>query len=244
MPKKPRLPRVDREEDYHIEDETAHLWAVSYADFLMVLLSFFIIFFSVDEKKQENVINRIVADIGNESEAKGAKGQKGGQGVGQAGKGPGQGKGTGHPKTDSPRNIDSIQKEVLRDVLKNFKLTVEKKEKAIHLKFPDNIYPAGQIHLNNQNRKLLSLVLKKLMPFSNEIDLIFVGHTDSLPMRKNASKVITDNFSLSVIRATRALQLAIRAGYPVDRLAAKGSADKRRSTRTLTLVVQARTSEI
>ena len=58
--KDPRLPRVERARAIHLEDETSHLWAVSYADFLMVLLSFFIIFFSLDKKTKDSVIDEIM----------------------------------------------------------------------------------------------------------------------------------------------------------------------------------------
>ena len=45
--------RVERPNLPQVQDDSTHLWAVSYADFLMVLLCFFILFFSVDGPKGE-----------------------------------------------------------------------------------------------------------------------------------------------------------------------------------------------
>ena len=57
---KKRLPRIDRHQGIHVaEDENQHLWAVSYSDFLMALLAFFILFFSMDDTKKDQLILKI-----------------------------------------------------------------------------------------------------------------------------------------------------------------------------------------
>ena len=46
---------LPEEQEFHSEGES---WAVSYADFLMVLLSFFIIFFSYSREKTQSIIDQ------------------------------------------------------------------------------------------------------------------------------------------------------------------------------------------
>ena len=82
------------------------------------------------------------------------------------------------------------------------------------------------------------------MPYADDIDLTFVGHTDAVPLGVSKTRLMNDNFALSVMRATRALQFSIREGFPAERMAAKGSAEKKRNTRSLSLIIKARRDEI
>ncbi|RYZ61654.1 MAG: hypothetical protein EOP09_19695, partial [Proteobacteria bacterium] len=52
-----RYARVERDEVSGVhEDENQHLWAVSYSDFLMALLAFFILFFSTETPERQKLI--------------------------------------------------------------------------------------------------------------------------------------------------------------------------------------------
>ena len=62
--KRKLLARVERDDEvtFH-EDENAHLWAVSYSDFLMALLAFFILFFSMDDTKKDQLILNLAQEF-------------------------------------------------------------------------------------------------------------------------------------------------------------------------------------
>ena len=218
-----RLPRIERGEDFHLEDETAHLWAISYADFLMVLLSFFILFFSTDNQTKDDIIEVISKKTqkisGGSADSSSLAGTAG----------------TG---------IDGVDVDSLLDVLKARSITVEKLHRKIIFKFEDNIYGLGEFKLTKKSQTELFAVLDLLKPYYQAVDITIVGHTDSLKMKqRERDQLIKNNFDLSVFRATRALEAAIGHGAPIEALAAKGSADFRRNSRTLSLVVTPRNVE-
>ena len=218
-----RLPRIERGEDFHLEDETAHLWAVSYADFLMVLLSFFILFFSTDTQTKDDIIEVISKKTQKITEGSESSSSL----AGTAGTG-----------------IDGVDVDSLINVLKARNVSVEKLKRKIVFRFADNIYGLGEFRLTQDSRQELFAVLDLLKPYYEAVDITIVGHTDSLKLKQRDQKqLIKNNFDLSVFRATRALEAAIGHGAPIEALAAKGSADFRRNSRTLSLVVTPRNIE-
>ncbi len=231
---KPRMPRVDRNDEYHIEDDSHHMWVVSYADFLMVLLSFFILFFSTEEK--DELIQKIIrsADTGGST----SDVQSGMSGSGASTAKPGI-----DPK-NAKRAVASIPDDAMKNLLENFDFKTDKSERRIVFMFPDNIYRLGQIDLAESQKMQLSELMKNLNQYSDYIEIEFVGHTDSSPLVNNRTQVLNDNFALSVIRATRALQYVQGLGFPSEKMAAKGSAEMKRNTRSLSLIIKPIRSEI
>lgn len=221
--KKPRPPRSESNH-FHIEDETSHLWAVSYADFLMVLLSFFILFFSLGEEKKKSIIQTI-ATMGVENGA-----------VSGFGDGSGENGGLDGAADRKINNLPTLLS--LKELLDKFQLQTTQTEESLILKFPQNIYQQGEVQLSAVYRSQLKSLLETLRPFVDQIEITFIGHTDSSPLKKNKSELIADNFDLSVLRATKALQLALRQNINPDRLAAKGSAYNQRNSRTLSIILR------
>lgn len=212
---KTRLPRIERSDDFHVDDETTHLWAISYADFLMVLLSFFILFFSVDSEVKQDVIQRILKDTQ-------LKTTSSGMGGGSA---------------RGPSGIAGMPTKSLVEALKGLDIKIEESKKKIILEFPDNIYSLGQFQVTSDIKNQMGILFKSLTPYYSQIQITFVGHTDQMPFFRNDS-MLKDNFDLSVMRATKALQYSLSLGTPIDRVSAKGSADASRNSRTLSLIIE------
>jgi len=218
---KPRLPRVERSDDYHVEDDTTHLWAVAYSDFLMVLLSFFILFFSIDSDEKDSLIREIVKATDTQTHAGGRSPD------------------STQSSTDvQAPAIEQINSQSLVDALKDFKIEVETDKKSIEFLFPDNIFSIGQFDLADDTKSQLLELLNRLKPFESQVEITIVGHTDSLPLKRNPTAILNDNYALSVVRATRAVQFAVANGMSPASVAAKGSADARRRSRTLSVVVR------
>jgi flagellar motor protein MotB len=221
QPKKPsRYHRLERElPKYHVDDETGHLWAISYADFLMVLLSFFILFFSVNSRDKNSIINII-----SKARDKGYTGSgNGSNGVVAAGSLAGV-------------STDSIVESV-NGRLKDIKWEVNAKEKSVTFLLSDEIFSRGGTDMNKKGRLDLAELLAVLKPFADKVDIIFVGHTDPRPFRAQASAFIENNFDLSALRAAQAVKLAMTQGLPKDSLFTHGSADNTRATKSLSIVV-------
>lgn len=244
LAKKPRLPRVERTEDYHLEDETLHLWAISYADFLMVLLSFFILFFSTDAVDKNSIIYQISKHVNQKMGEGGSKagGSGSASGSSTAASAPdSSGAATGSASSSTERDVASLKgnAQALAEALKAHSVSVAVEQQKILFNFPDNIYAVGEYSMTDEVKEVLKDTLTLLQPYYGSIDITIVGHTDSTNVRQSSAKLIKNNFDLSVFRATRALEGAISMGAPVNILSAKGSADLSRNSRTLSLIVTA-----
>ncbi len=211
---KKRLPRVERSEDFHIEDDTTHLWAVSYADFLMVLLSFFVIFFSTSPEHKESIIRRIVASTDTKlTTAEIASDLE--------------------KSKDSPSSTNSpLSRLVLEKGVE-----IETIGDQLVLSLPDDLYQKGHLALQGASLSLYRELIRSLMIYKNQVELTIIGHTDSTPVKNIRGPFLDNNFAFSATRASEALKIAAEEGFPVEYLSAKGSADQKRNTRSLSLVL-------
>ncbi|MFN8846368.1 MAG: flagellar motor protein MotB [Bdellovibrionales bacterium] len=204
-----RLPRVDREDPVEGIGEDGHSWAVSYADFLMVLLSFFVIFFSLEGDKKEEIYNRLIA-----------------------GSPAAEGKAPTNYNDKLPSGVNSVLSKV-----EGLYVSRPDEKQKLYIYFEDNIYAPGQLDLNEDQVTKLKGILTQLEPFMKEINVTFIGHTDSSTVSASRNRYIDNNFDLSSLRATKALQQAVRAGFNPDKMFAKGVAEHSRGSRTLSLVI-------
>jgi chemotaxis protein MotB len=228
--KKPRLPRINRTQklslvgsimSMHGGDSNDHLWVVSYADLLMVLLCFFVLFFSVGKEGRNTLIHRILMnDLKGVSKTV-ASGSEGGMST-QANSG-------GHTPYSS-RDIESV--------LKGLNLTTLKEGESLVLFFPDDVYPKGKTELPDSEIVVLNDLLTRLKPYQHDMDLVFVGHTDPSPVAHAKTSKIEDNFDLSSARAKRALRIAEKMNFPTNHLRIEADGSFKRSSRTLSITVQ------
>lgn len=215
-----RHARIDRAEPAAIHDDSGHLWAVSYSDFLMVLLCFFILFFSVNDEKKKDIIQKIFADA-KTVESSGAAVTGAGNATGGRAGGPGR-----FPAADLEKSLGS------------FSFSVAQDEAGLLVHFPDDLYAAGSYEIHETQARLLESFLAKVSPYRDLISLTFVGHADAAAVRRGSKRKYTDNFDLSSLRATRALQFAARGGFPEDQMAAKGTSKNGRSSRTISILIK------
>ncbi|CAN5705947.1 hypothetical protein BH10BDE1_BH10BDE1_02750 [soil metagenome] len=222
---KSRPPRVHRypEPSVYNHSEESFGWAVSYADVLMVLLCFFTVFFSMDQKETNSILQKII----------------GMEGVGA-------GSGSGVDSNSALREISSISsptKQALSAELTTIDsgLIVSVQQLAdgegVVLMLPNDSYAPGQFTLRPAAKVLLVSTLKKLKKYESEIELTFVGFTDAEAVRQKRSASIQTNFDLSALRATHALQEAFALQFPPDRLKAKGMGHVGRQSRTLSIQI-------
>lgn len=216
---RPRLPRIKRVEDVQIEED-AHSWAISYADFLMVLLSFFILFFSTSDRSQD-----LIQIISSQMKTKSGEGK--GSGI------------TGSNREGEVRQGSANYPKDLETVLSGFKLERDPVTKQMKILFEDNSYRMGSVDLTDDPKKRLEKLFEILLPHQDKVMITFIGHTDAKTVDRVKGKYIQNNFDLSVLRATRALKLALEYGFKPENLAARGAADYERSSRTLTLSILA-----
>ncbi len=210
------MARIEKPKAAHVEDETGHLWAISYADFLMVLLSFFIIFFSVDKDKKEHIIDQILLLTGNMKSANGES-----------------------QTARKPAALPQFQVEI-PGVVK----VADSAQRTLTLHLPDDIYRRGSLDLSDEGGDLLEKIFVSLKPHVEDLDFLLIGHSDASPVVTLKKIGINNNFELSAQRASRAVHVALRLGVPQLNLSVVGAANNHRNTRSLSVQVRARGTAI
>ncbi len=226
-----RLNPIRRQKKHFFIEESESNWAVSYADMLMVLLSFFILFFSIDKDKRNGIIDQIRDVTSAPTSGNGSAPSSNLFGTGNGGTGSGSVTGTQIDSLD--RIASSINVNNPSPLL--FKTEIQKERLLLLL--PDNIYLPGKLSLTPQGKEILTQLLKKIAPYANELILTFVGHTDEVKLVKRKGALLEDNLDLSAMRAARALSIAKSVGIKEEQLFVKGAGALLRKTRSLTLVL-------
>lgn len=221
--------RVERVENHIVEDDTAYLWAVSYADFLMVLMSFFVLFFSVNPENRPDLLMQVAQAISPKATGSG-NGAATDKGMLGAGAGAGAG-GFGMPGT--------MLATQLKDRLARFNLTIESEHDRVFVRMLPGMFEKNAFRLQKEAAESLDSIFSVLLPFKDRIRVTVIGHTDSRPLKgKLFNGWIEDNFDLSVQRALQGLKRARVAGFPQGALAAQGSAEYQVDGRSLTLMIE------
>ncbi len=200
------------------DDSLQFLWAVSYSDLLMVLLSFFIVFFDPNKEESKSrlaVVSRSLEKL----------------------------KGVAVAKTSVPVSSPSA---VAFNGLKEVKLSLDSSRIKYHsfgsnsdsitIDFPDGFYGPGKYEVTREIREKLSEVLSAIQASKSSVRLVFVGHTDSMPLNVLLHKnVLNSNQDLSGIRASRALNFAREMGFAANQLTTEGAGSEIRNTRSLSI---------
>lgn len=217
---RPRIPvRRRGTGGLEIKEEGDQSWAVSYADMLMVLLSFFILFFSVGEEKKAGVIQQIAE----------ATRKVSGYAV--------------NPE-QTGKDLSSFDSKGLMADLQDQKVVkTELNGERLIIYFADNLFESGRSVLTPEAAEQVRATLLKMKPYIGQIQLTIVGHSDEVRIRRDFEPYIHSNIDLSAIRASRGVGIAQKAGFSQRQVFIKGTANFVRNTRSLTLVVEPRTQE-
>lgn len=233
-----RTLRVERVEEIEVGHEDEHSWAVSYSDLLMVLLSFFVVFFSFSENEgseKNKVLKAIEASVnkapnGGGPEAAGAKPVK------SVATAPKSAPTTEPVLSQAKQTRASISAKIQKNI-RDLKVLADKNDTAaLEIRLPDDIFELGKFSANDRVVTFLKEINKVIAPYSSSIDVYIIGHADQQSkFRKN--NMIQDNFSLSALRAASALDVMLRLGFPQKHIFVQGAADNERVSRSLSVKI-------
>lgn len=214
MPANKRYPRIERDERINVqEDENSHLWAVSYSDFLMALLSFFILFFSMEPEATEKPFLKMISQITATTEI-----------------------GTGL----KIENNNSRLPAGVVESLKKLDVKLSKEKDSFVIDFPNDFFSSGEHRINVARENIIVRFLDLVKPYDDQIDLYFEGHTDDTPLQKHKNNIVVDNFVLSSLRASSALQIARRAGFSEKHMYIQAASSNLRNSRSLSIRIEPR----
>lgn len=201
-----KLKKLNESFEEHENDE---LWAISYGDMITLLLSFFVIYFSTDFKKnqQEKLDEHFISSFKITDVALDKK----------------------YPKSQISDKQQKAFEEVPKfELLKNAKIT--KFEDRLLITFDTlNFFDSGLTDPNKSGEQMLKAFASKYIPYAGMYKLSIKAFTDKKPVtNKHRYK---DNMELSALRALSALRILQKAGIPLNRLeiAGYGEMDKLKS---------------
>jgi chemotaxis protein MotB len=230
-----RLPRSEIQ-----EDANSHLWAVSYSDLLMVLLAFFILFFSFDQsdvKKDDklSLLQEISVALKGTTSTEGAKE-------------------TGIQTPSLPGGASSAQSNIyatsqrldFSGVMKSLEssgLPVEAVAgpDQFIISFNETLFGVGSVEILPSQVEHVRAILKTLVAFRDRVNLEFLGHADLTPFSpKNIRRPASNNRDISALRATSVLRVAEALGFEASRMVASGAGEFQKNMRTVSIVVKRR----
>ncbi len=186
-------------EEEHGSDE---LWAISYGDMITLLLSFFVIYFSVDTKKAEidKIDNHLITQFK----------------IFEADK----------QEAPTPLNTKDLlpSKEKLGDapkfeILKDAKIT--KIDDRLLVTFESmSFFNTAEIEPNKIGSQTLEAFAQKFMPYSSMYKIGIKAFTDKRSVKDGHR--FKDNMELSALRALAALRILQKAGIPLNRMEIAG----------------------
>ncbi len=218
-----RLPRIERDEVVAVgEDENQHLWAVSYSDFLMVLLSFFILFFSAEAPQKQKLILELASHFTSPPAG--------------AGSGSGQSTGNDSDNSESKRRMPSG----VFARLKGLNVTVDKEKESLIINFPNDLYGPGKHRIEHDKAAMIENFLNVMKPYQGQVNLYFEGHADTTPLKIHRNEIVVDNFVLSSLRASSALGLARGMGFSEKNMFIQANSSNLRNSRSLSIRIEPR----
>ncbi|MEY4066263.1 MAG: OmpA family [Pseudomonadota bacterium] len=79
---KTKIFQIERRKSAAFATDDSQTWAVSYADMLMVLMSFFVLFFSTDKKNGQNMLDKVASHLKNDRQLQVSQTAEGKMGIG------------------------------------------------------------------------------------------------------------------------------------------------------------------
>ena len=221
----------------HIE-EHEESWAVSYADLLMVLMSFFIVFFNLEQGSgEDNLVDVISKSF--TGEVKEGKQKRSISSNGTFGNLIIDLKDNDLKFNAIDGNGDTIRDKKLPGIHSDFdKKTISelKKVKGLIIELPDDIFSVGAHELSNKAKDGIDSVLSKLSEYSEKITIIAIGHSDTIPLRHDR-EIVKSNFILSSLRAAKAVEYIVGKGFDSNWVLGQAVNVERRATRSLSIKV-------
>lgn len=245
MPDKYKKFRIKRK-PLHIEN--AEGWAVSYSDLLMVLMSFFIIYFQINDKQslQEESFHKVVLELSKIASVK------------DISRAPATTYGDHNvlskklilsfnmdeKPTPIPINVTSSSDSTISAMKSSFTKENDPTKRSnsqpgtsleINIDLPLNIYQIGSFELNQKAKSELDRIFNLIRPHKDTLNMVFVGHTDQIRFDDKAKNIINSNLILSSMRAAKAVEYALKEGFGENMVFVQGLNDHPRNTRSLSL---------
>lgn len=193
--------RLLRKDSYHEDIDSEGSWAISYGDMITLLLSFFVIFFTTDFKKQK--IDKLNQHLSFQLENTQAAGQ-----------------------AEAVNQTEVVKPEF--PVLDGLTLKTHNVGDNIIVTFyATSFFSSGHVNVNERGVELLERFTQNYLPYAGNFRLAIKGFTDKKPVIKRIERVrkYDDNLELSVLRSVAAMRILQANGIPLNKMEIAGAGE-------------------
>ncbi len=216
---------IRRRKSLHIEEEidSDGSWAVSYGDMVTLLLTFFIVFFTIDPKSSKSINQRLqisLVDI-----LKATSSNEVYQGV------------------TNEMALGKQQKPGIdKEILKQWGGIAHDQGHYVIIEFPGvSFFNSAQTNLTTSGAKALADFVRVYMPFAGNYEISIRAFADYRQVRKNSVR-FQDNLELTALRSVSAMRILQKAGIPLNRIKVGGYGEMVTTARELELIPKERRS--
>jgi chemotaxis protein MotB len=201
--------------DSHNVDEHG-TWAVSYGDMITLLLTFFIMFFSLDahqkrDKRMQMLEEELMKTLTGKTEYR-------------------------HEDlfSKTKRNIAGVdgadKTDVTVEVMNTLGAKIRKVDEYLIVEFPQiSFFDFASTEVNETGKRLLENFAKKYVSYAASFKLSVRAFTDFVPVVQGKHR-FQDNLELSALRSISAMRVLQRAGIPLKRMRIAGLGELEPST--------------
>ncbi|KMP11741.1 hypothetical protein UR09_02700 [Candidatus Nitromaritima sp. SCGC AAA799-A02] len=198
--------KLKKGNDPLLEENTGEAWMVTYADMVTLMLTFFILYYSISsvnmQKFKEAILGEESASIGLLELLDSAEIQQNIQEL------------TGMKSNDILSDITEVAEDQPIDV--------DTSKSKVVVRVPGNsLFPPGKANLQREGLEMLNEVIRVTKKYPNYL-IHIQGHTDDQPIH---SEMFPTNWELSAARATAVLRYFIDKNIEPEKLTATGYAD-------------------
>jgi chemotaxis protein MotB len=223
----------------HEDVDSEGSWAVSYGDMITLLLTFFIIFFSIHPTNSSDTKTPVKDDGLQVALIKALKAERVGDVF--SSNEVGQNAATNTIKlAEDNSNEDGASKNILQDL----KGKVHKKGQQILIEFPEiSFFDSAKIRLRPDGELALQDFAKVFLPYMGHFNVGIRAFTDSRKVIADSAVRFKDNLELSALRGVAAMRVLQKSGLPLERIKVGGYGEMRTTMRDLASLTEAETQE-
>ncbi len=202
---------------YTHTDNDEGSWAISYGDMVTLLLSFFVLFFSIDFKKNnEKVLDESLQGIFSTQKIQAAKSE-----------GSSEGNSKGSSVGSSVGSSAGSSKGGFKDepIIKG--MGIVRVQDGTFLMFFKGVsfFNTAKIDLTKEGQKALDEFYTKFIPLAGKYKIQVQAYTDPRGIKNVANRAFRDNLELSVLRSLSVVRHFNRLGMPSRRVEISGKGE-------------------
>lgn len=178
-------------------------WAISYGDMITLLMSFFVLYFSMDPQveRSETLANQLVATLLKAPDTE------------------------MNIQKSSPLSVGDQQNSegVSMPIIERWGGKIVREGQAVLIDFPDvSFFDLGKIEPNSKGQEIITEFATLFTPFAGSYKVSVRAFTDTRAVMQKKDRKFQDNLELSALRSLSTLRLLQQSGLPLANMRIEG----------------------